>query len=299
MKFGKLEDITEIRFELPEDHPDTHKILVEAARNTDIRMGGTMWNIPAWVGKWYPSGTRSAGFLRSYAQLFPTIELNATHYRTPTVETIRKWADETPESFLFCPKWPQGITHYRRFRNCEAATDQFLEVVHAFGNRLGPCFIQLPSQIGPSAAPALMDYLLVLPEDLHVAVEFRHPDWFTGEHSAAEEIWHLMAERAVTSVISDTAGRRDAVHMRLTSQHAIVRFGGNALHASDYRRLDDWASRVADWSARGLQSFHLWMHQPDSLLSPDTCVLFADAWHRATGRSAVRPVRPDHATLFG
>ena len=42
------------------------------------------------------------------------------------------------------------------------------------------------------------------------------------------------------TVITDTAGRRDCLHMKLTSADIFIRFVGNSLHESDYQRIDDW-----------------------------------------------------------
>ena len=77
------------------------------------------------------------------------------------------------------------------------------------------------------------------------------------------------------SVISDTAGRRDALHMRVTAPFVLVRFGGYEGHASDETRLALWAQRIAEWKDQCLPEFHLLVHQPDSIHTPDTCRQFA------------------------
>jgi uncharacterized protein YecE (DUF72 family) len=298
MKYGKLEDVSDVDFEmLPEDLRNS-AVLPGAAAIPDVRLGGTMWNIPAWKGSWFPAGARPADFLRYYSRLFSTIELNATHYRTPEPETVRKWKSETPRGFMFSPKFPQAISHYRRFVNCGTQTDAFLNAIVEFGDQLGPAFIQLPPHFSPGSADALMAYVRALPSDLHLALEFRHPDWFMPDNRAAEEVWSMMRERAVTAVVSDTSGRRDAVHMRLTSPHCIVRFGGNALHPTDYARLSDWLRQLKRWSESGLKSFHLWMHQPESLVTPETCAWFAEEWFRISGNRITAPEPPAQPSLF-
>ena len=55
------------------------------------------------------------------------------------------------------------------------------------------------------------------------------------------------------AVISDTAGRRDALHMRVTAPFVLVRFGGYEGHASDEARLTQWAQRIAEWKDQGLR----------------------------------------------
>ena len=58
----------------------------------------------------------------------------------------------------------------------------------------------------------------------------------------------------------DTAGRRDLMHMRLTTPTAFVRWVG-ANHPSDYARLDEWVERIADWKKQGLTELNFFVHQ--------------------------------------
>ena len=55
------------------------------------------------------------------------------------------------------------------------------------------------------------------------------------------------------AVITDTAGRRDCVHQRLTTPFAFIRFVGNNLHPTDYSRMDDWVERIQEWFDQGLE----------------------------------------------
>lgn len=275
MKFGKLDNIEGVDLSLPKDHPDTKQSLKKGDGNLKVFQGGTMWNIPEWLGKIYPEKTRKMDFIKAYGKQFSTIELNATHYKIPTSEVLLKWKNEMPEDFIFCPKFPQTITHYRRFNNCEHITDEFLEVILLFEKMLGSSFIQLPPHYSNAKANDLIMYLESLPRDMKFALEFRHESWFDGS-TASEEVWSAMRSLGIGSVITDTAGRRDAVHMRLTTPDCIVRFGGNELHKTDEQRLSDWVDRIAKWKNQGLETFHLWMHQPGSILTPETCRLFGD-----------------------
>jgi uncharacterized protein YecE (DUF72 family) len=133
----------------------------------------------------------------------------------------------------------------------------------------------------------LLKYISSLPKDLPLAVEFRHPQWF--EPDALDRMAEVFMERKVGLIISDTAGRRDALHMRLTAPFCIVRFGGNNLHPSDEIRMRDWANKVNAWKRKGLESFEFWMHQPDSNLTPEACTLFASLWKELSGEKFSLP----------
>lgn len=273
MKFGKLDSIDGVDLSLPKDHLVTQNSLKKGSGDLKIYQGGTMWNIPEWLGKIYPDKTRKLDFIKAYGKQFSTIELNATHYKIPTAEVLLRWKNEMPDDFVFCPKFPQTITHYRRFNNCEGITDEFLEVILLFEKALGPSFIQLPPHYSNNKTHDLIRYMESLPRDMKFALEFRHESWFDGSN-VSEEAWAAMSELGIGSVITDTAGRRDAVHMRLTTPDCIVRFGGNELDQTDEQRLQEWVQRIAKWKKQGLETFHLWMHQPGSLLTPETCRLF-------------------------
>jgi uncharacterized protein YecE (DUF72 family) len=296
MKYGKLDNVDDIDFVLPKS--DTG-VLSGVPSSCDIRMGGTMFNLPQWVGKVFPPKTKAKDFLFHYSRQFNTIEFNATHYRMPSSESVSRWRDQTPEGFLFCPKFPQSISHYRRFKDCNQLTDEFLTAILSFESRLGTSFIQLPPHYGADKFESLAAYLLGLPRDVSFAIEFRHPSWFE-QNTQSQEMWHLLEECGISAVVSDTAGRRDALHMRITTPKVFVlRFGGNNLHASDFPRLDSWVNLAAEWEKQGLKSFHLWMHQTDSILTPETCIYFAQQLQKKTGRSiSVPQLYPQNLSLF-
>jgi uncharacterized protein YecE (DUF72 family) len=298
MQFGKVNVVDEVRFELPPDHPETIGVL-NASRGTDtslkVWIGGTMWTIPQWVGSCYPAGTKTKQFAEAYGKQFGTIELNATHYRTPTLETVSKWKEGMPDDFLFCPKFPQGISHYRKFVSCEALTDAFLTAVSALGQQLGPCFIQLPPHFGADKAEILSSYLCSLPIDLQVAVEFRHESWFLPT-AQVDAIWEVMQQRQMAAIITDTPGRRDVLHMRLSAPKLILRFGGYFPHASDALRIEQWMDRIQLWQQQGLNEVHVWIHQPESIYTPQSAVQWAKAFSDHLGVRTKAPLLVN--TLF-
>lgn len=298
MKFGKLDDITGIDFRLPSDHPATTKLLSGTPREPfEIYAGGTMWNIPRWKGKIYPPKTPAKEMIRFYCEQFGTIELNATHYRIHPPSTIETWKNAAPKDFKFCPKFPQLITHYRRFNNCEGLTDEFLEAILTFEDRLGPCFIQLPPNFTPREGEKMINYLRQWPNEVQLAVEFRHPAWFEQRHES-EAVWTYLAERGIGAVITDTAGRRDAVHMRMTAPFLLLRFGGYEGHATDQARLDDWIERLSQWKQGGLEAVYLLMHQPDSIYTPESCMVFAEKVKRALHLDVKSPQLIQKQSLF-
>lgn len=284
MQFGKLPSIdgmAPVDFQLPEAH--WHAPAAPSACR--VYAGGTTWNIPTWVGSTYPDKSPRRLFPEAYGRAFGTIEFNATHYRIYSASKMKEWAESTPEGFQFCPKFPQIISHFRRFNNCEGPTDDFIDGLLALGKRLGPSFIQLPPHFAPKHAEALWSYLEKWPKELPLSVEFRHPDWFVG----AQPHWEQLAALGVGAVISDTAGRRDALHMQVTAPHVIVRFGGYEGHALDEHRLQQWGQWIEDHESRGGTSFYFLVHEPDSVHTPHTCNAFAHALSHEKSAAIVVP----------
>lgn len=290
VKFGKIPEedqgrvLPAVDFALPVDHPDTAKGL-DAGRNRQevqpfaVRAGGTMWTIRPWRGSVYPSKAPQRTWPHHYGQAFGTLELNATHYRIHPPERMAEWAGMMPEDFRFCPKFPAIITHYRRFNDCAGPTDDFIAGIDALGQQRGPAFIQLPPHFSPVHADRLIHYLQGWPPELEMAVEFRHPGWFQPEEEyrqRVEAVWACMMHCGIGAVVSDTALRRDAVHMRMTAPFLLLRFGGYEGHPSDRSRLAAWCDRLVDWREAGLRSVDLLVHQPDSIRTPETCRLFAE-----------------------
>lgn len=271
MDFGRVSNVDAVDFTMPPDAKITQQLfkgLKKKAAHPEVYIGCAKWGRADWIGKLYPKGTKQADFLKNYVTHFNSIELNAMFYRLFPKPTVQKWVDTAPEGFKFCPKFTQIITHIRRLKNAEKDTDALLETLSLFGDKLGTSFIQLDDRFGPKQAESIHAYLKSLPRDFDVALEFRHPDWFV-DSVVVEETYALMKELGVTSIITDTAGRRDVMSMKLTTPKAFIRFVGNSLHPSDFKRIDDWINRIDKWLDSGLHTLYFFIHQHDELYSPE------------------------------
>ena len=140
----------------------------------------------------------------------------------------------------------------------------------AFEGNLGPSFIQTPPNFATKNFDVLASFLDELPENFEVFVELRHPGWYENQ-DLLEKVFVLLEQQQAGFIITDTAGRRDCVHMRLTTPSAFIRFVGNNNHPSDFDRLNVWADRIAGWNSKGIRSVYMFMHQPDEVHSPFLC----------------------------
>ena len=301
MDFGKVENIDAVDFTFPDDHPDTTKLFKSLKKKIEapkVYVGCAKWGRPDWIGKIYPKGTKATDFLKHYTKHFNTIELNAMFYQTFPRTTTEKWASYADNSFRFCPKMSQLITHIKRLKGAEQETDRFLDSLSGFGDKLGHSFIQFDFRFGPNNIDTLRDYLNYLPEDFKVCVEFRHEDWFK-ESIIIDEAFDMLRQMKVGTVITDTSGRRDVLHMRLTAPVAFIRFVGNNLHPTDYRRIDDWVERMKLWIDSGIETIYFFIHNHEELNSPELCKYTIDKLNAAAGLNIADPrLLNDKPSLF-
>lgn len=290
MEFGRVENIDAVDFALPKDDKLTvqlFKDLKSSRKAPEVYVGCAKWGRPDWIGKIYPKGTKQADFLKHYVTHFNSIELNALFYQLFPQATIEKWAAFADKDFRFCPKFSNYITHIKRLKNLNGETDEFLRTVSYFGNKLGTSFIQLDDRFSPKQFDSIHNYLKNLPRDFDVALELRNPDWFEG--SAPDEVFSLMKELGVTAIITDTSGRRDVLHMKLTTPKAFIRYVGNGLHPTDYERIDAWIARIDTWLKNGLQTLYFFIHQHDELKSPELAKYMIDKLNKKARLSLKAP----------
>lgn len=291
MEFGKLTQIDAVDFSLPPE-PARNPVF-SAALGDPLRIfiGATGYNMKEWVGRWYPDTCKERDFLRQYGKQFNTIEHNTTHYRIPDPATVRRWAEETPSDFRFCPKVPQIFSHARDLGLSSTDLRIFFDRMYDLRPRMGCCFLQLPPHFAPQNLPALERFLDRWPAHTPLAVEVRHPQFF--ESGGLGEAWFdVLSARDMVAVITDVAGRRDVCHGVLTAPTAMIRFVGNGLHASDYQRIDAWAERLSMWVEKGVRTIYFFTHEPDNLLAPELAAYTVETFKKSMPDAEIRGPSP-------
>lgn len=291
MKFGKLSEtgkkIEAIDFKLPPDNPLNEKVLsgggnlLEEGRKTRIYIGCPVWTCKQWVGKIFPLGTPIKRYLHSYARQFNTIELNSTHYGIPAPSTIKKWCGEVPNEFRFCPKFHQTISHTRKLRECRDWIDRTVEMCFLFGDKLGMPFLQLSPYFSPNDYYLLELFLKDWPEAIPIAIELRNYNWFNNSEYFVQ-FADLLERKKLSFVITDTAGRQDVLHQRLTTKKTFIRFVANDLHPSDFKRIDQWVERLNLWIENGLEELWFFVHQPEEIHCPELIQYFINKLNQSS-----------------
>ncbi len=244
-----------------------------------VLIGTQGWNYAAWVGPFYPDGTRAAGMLPLYAQAFGTVEVDSTFYAIPPVNTFRGWAARTPEGFVFSLKLPQEITHEHHLRQAGDQTELFIERARLLGPRLGPILVQMGPEFSPVDFDALEAFIPALPADLRFAVELRRSEWMKPD--VRRDLLALLREHGVALALSDGRWipRETVLELALepTAGFHYLRWMGPNRDLTDFSHVqvdraaevDAWAGVLRGLPARGIDIFgyannHFEGHSPSS-----------------------------------
>jgi uncharacterized protein YecE (DUF72 family) len=227
-----------------------------------IRVGVGGWTFPPWRGVFYPKGLPHARELAFASQHLTSIEINGTFYRTQAPATFRKWANETPDGFVFSVKGPRFVTHRSALKEAGDSVARFFDSgVLEMGGRLGPVLWQFPptKKFEPADFGAFLE---LLPRELagraiRHAVEVRHDSFRTAAFVSLLREFEtpvVFAEHRIYPAIADLTG--DFVYARLQMGEDSVPTGYPP------EALDAWSKRVRLW-ARGHDPHDLPRIEPD------------------------------------
>ncbi len=282
MEFGRVSNLDSIQFSLPTDHSGTLKVLGgNKSEKLAVSIGCPIWAEPGFVGKIYPKKAKSKDFIKYYGAQFNAIELNISHYKPLDKETVEHWTDVTPSDFNFFPKVNQTISHIPYLAHGSAFMKDFMQNLQFFKHKLGMPFLQLPPYYDSTKADDLLDFL-----DASLltrcAIELRHESWFKDE-AVLRRLCNYFYKNNLTFLITDTAGRRDVLHQRLTTKTAFIRFVANDLHATDFVRMNEWINRIDEWINHGLEELFFFIHTPSHDLMPELAIYFITEFNKKTG----------------
>ncbi len=253
-----------------------------------LYLGCPMWGLKAWVGSFFPPDTKQKDFLATYSRRLNAVEGNTTFYALPDAEKIARWHNATPAGFKFCLKVPQVISHHKRLRRCETETAEFIDRLRLLGDRCGPAFLQLPPAFRAAQLDALSAWLEMWPQDLSLAVEPRHADFFgpaEGEfdallrqHGVARCVFDtapLFSIRASTPEVAEAQSRKPNFPTRhtRTAAFAFVRYVGHPDVSANRPWLEAWGTRTAKWLGNG-EDVYFFFHHPDDAHAPELVRLF-------------------------
>jgi uncharacterized protein YecE (DUF72 family) len=288
MDFGRIKEFDAAKLSLSADHRSVAKVLGGTRVQRPVAyVGGVLWSDESFLGTIYPSKARPKDYVKYYTRQFNTIELNLTHYRTPDAVTVQRWYEVSPPGFKFCPKVHQDISHSNNLLTRVNYHNECDELYDLLKEKRGMRFLQLPPVFSPDRLSELLEFL-DKSRQRDLAVELRHPLWFSRE-AELNSLSNYLYKNNMSLVLTDTPGRRDVLHMRLTSKTAFIRFNAHDNHPSDKIRLDEWAKRLGAWFEAGLETCYFFVHTPKQVHMPHLVTYFTQKLFKESGIKVTPP----------
>ena len=272
-----------------------------------IRLGTSAFTAAGWPGIFYPEGLPECDYLSFYAQHFDTVEVDSTFYRTPSLSTVQGWYSKTPTGFLFVAKVPQTITHEKVLHDSDKEMTDFLKVMDALGEKLGPLLFQFgyfnkKAFIGVNDFLArLVPFLKKLPRGYRFAVEIRNKNWLVPQFVEA------LRSRGVALALIDQAWMpRPAQWFErfdpITTDFTYVRWLGdrkgieertkvwNEVIVDRHSELSEWADILGKVHKRKIQIL-AYANNHYAGYGPATVEMFRDLWRKQVATESGKPSR--------
>ena len=235
--------------------------------NTTFYVGTSGWVYNHWKGTFYPEKLAKKRWFAYYAELFRTVEVNATFYRSFPDSTYLKWRDQVGGGFRYVLKVPRLITHYKRLENCEEEIRAFWRSARLLEDRLGMVLLQLSPNM-PCDLERVKEALKTFGDPSRVAVEFRAECW--GE----TPVRPLLEELGAAYVNVDSPHERPPGWV--TGPRAYIRLHGRGgMYTSDYslEALYETAATARHLADQGAKEIYIFFnndvggHAPKNALS--------------------------------
>lgn len=251
-----------------------------------VWVGTSGWVYKQWAGNFYPKGWPKKNEFGYYVRHFPTVEINATFYRLPTLSMVRGWHDKAPAGFLFAVKGSRFLTHIKRLTDTSPGLQKYFRRLVPLADRTGPVLWQLPPSFAKTeeTTDRLERFLDKLPRSYRHAVEFRHPSWMIAE------TFHLLREHRVANVWLSSL--RMPADYTLTADFVYLRFHGlegGAYHDYTNAELQPWADQLADAAAKGLPSYVYFNNDLNTRAPLNAAALMSMLGHQAVKPKAAEP----------
>ena len=225
--------------------------------------GTSGWAYPTWKPGFYPGGTSAKRFLNYYASKLNAVEVNYTFRKLPTQAMLEGWMAETGADFRFCFKAPQGITHFKRLKDCDESLALFFKAIEPAraAGRLGLVLFQLPPnfKLNVERLAVFLAAAADAAQGVPLAFEFRHESWF------CEEIYALLRMHAVALCVAmNDELETPEVHTAPTHTSFRLRHTGGYKPA----RLKDFAKKMSALAAdRTVYTFFKHEDEPTGALN--------------------------------
>jgi len=283
-----------------------------------VRIGTCSWADEGLVKHWYPRGVSSpAARLGYYAERFDIVEVDSPFYHLPDPDVTRRWAERTPDGFVFHVKAHKTMTHHEPAEQEEAFRDfrASVEPLELSGKLRGVLLQYHPSFKKSEEAKDELSRVRALLEPLVPLVEFRHRSWlepweqedtlaFLEEHGCAYVSVDAPATRASNVVPRVSAATHRIAYLRFHGRNWKtwnIR-GGTSADRFDWmysaEELEEWVGPIGRLAEQADEVYALFNNNRDDFAPRSAAILrdlLGEAGIAATGAVEPPPLRP---TLF-
>jgi uncharacterized protein YecE (DUF72 family) len=240
-------------------------------------IGTSGYSYKSWDKTFY-GDTPKKRQLEFYATEFPSVEINATFYRLPSLAMVHGWNDRVNDDFLYAVKGSRFITHMKKLVNLDGALEKFFDRIKPMESKVC-CFLwQLPGRL--TLDPPRIDHFLgQLPKEYRHAIEFRHPSWYT------EKTFAILRKHNIAHVALSSGGM--PMNLSVTSDCVYIRFHGlEGGAAHDYTRaeLEPWAEFIREQADAG-RTLYIYFNNDINVRAPENAKMLM----QMVGEYAMQP----------
>ncbi len=283
-----------------------------------VRLGTCSWADEGLLKTWYPRGVSTpAARLGYYAERFDTVEVDSPYYALPDPAVTGRWAQRTPDDFVFHVKAHASMTGHEP-ADQESAFAAFRAAVAPLelSGKLRAVLLQYhPRFVKSAAAKEELSRVRALLDPLVPLIEFRHRSWlepweqtdtlaFLEQHGLAYVSVDAPATRASNVVPRVAAATHPLAYIRFHGRNWKtwnIR-GGKSSDRFDWlyapEELGEWVAPVGRLAAEADEVYALFNNNKDDF-APRSAVIFRglldEAGIDAAGGIEPPPERP---TLF-
>jgi len=283
-----------------------------------VLLGTCSWADEGLLKTWYPRGVSTAEKrLRYYAKRFDTVEVDSPFYALPDPAVTGRWAQRTPDDFVFHVKASAAMTWHEGEPTDESFT-QFrgsMEPLELSGKLRGVLLQYHPRFVKSAAAKDELARVRARLDPIVPLIEFRHKSWMEpGEQTGTLDF----LERHGLAYVSVDAPRTRASNVvppvaAATHRLAYVRFhgrnaqtwnirGGTAADRFDWmysaEELAEWVEPIRRVAEQADEAYALFNNNRDDF-APRSAMIFRSLLDEAGVPAAggVEPP-PERPTLF-
>lgn len=217
----------------------------------NIKVGTSGFGYRDWLGNFYPQFCSQKDFLRFYATVFKTVEIDATFYRIPTPDMVKKWKKVTCDDFIFSAKFPRTVTHEGEIEERLANMKAFIENMKYLEEKRGPLLLQFPYSFKPGEHDEILDAIIDnIPNEGRYSLEIRNKKWL------GESFYNKLKSKKIALCLVDhpwmprkTEFTGDFLYVRFLGDRKKIADDFSYLRNEREEELEWWSNLIEEFSA--------------------------------------------------